>query len=293
MSTNIQKPARHCAWLFALSILLSGCTSTYYNVLDVAGSNVVEKSSCLVYENDTLSVTYNFWQEGGVAAFEIRNKTEKPFYVDWKKCSFVVGGKKFDYWRDEQVAATTSEEYEVSTSAMQTIINYWSRRKSTTTGSSASLSGGSSITTVRKQERVTFIPPRASIYRIGYLLLPNGLAGLISSRVTKKDTIILVGNKNNGTNKKASKSYYQVDYPKESSPFAFRNFITYSFDEGFKSEYYVDNSFYLSKLLQMDEQLFEGPFVEMSGGGLALQYPFEGGKSFFLKVAREASIEGR
>ena len=50
------------------------------------------------YENDTISVTYSFWEMNGTIEMLIRNKLNQPIYIDWKKCSFITGETKHDYW---------------------------------------------------------------------------------------------------------------------------------------------------------------------------------------------------
>ncbi len=257
-------------------------------MLDLAGSNVSESDNYLIHRGDTLTVVYNFWWEGGVCAFELQNRTDKPLYVDWKKCSFVVGGRKFDYWVDEQVASTLSTEYEIRESYAETILKLWNGAKSK--GSTQSVSTGASISTVRKQERITFIPPKATIYRIGYLLLPNSVPLGGTSRAVLKEAVINVRD-GSGTATKQPKNYLETTYTRESSPFAFRNFITYSFDEGFKSEYYIDNSFFLSKYVTMEEVQFRGGLAGEAVKGNEYYTPYQEGKSFYKKVEDSETMQ--
>jgi len=46
-------------------------------------------------------------------------------------------------------------------------------------------------------------------------------------------------------------------FSKENSPLSFRSYITYSTDEKFLSEFYIDNLFYISQITQMPISTFD------------------------------------
>jgi hypothetical protein len=51
--------------------------------------------------------------------------------------------------------------------------------------------------------------------------------------------------------------FTSIYFDKEKTPLAFRNFLTFSFSEDMKDEFYVDNEFYVSKITDMVFQHFE------------------------------------
>jgi hypothetical protein len=66
------------------------------------------------------------------------------------------------------------------------------------------------------------------------------------------------------TTGKGTVKAYELNYSKETSPYRFRNFLTYAFDEKFATEKFIENEFYASidiensmcwKLVQKDEAI--------------------------------------
>jgi len=110
----------------------------------------------LVFENDTIRVSYNFWAKNGAMSFDLYNKLNIPLYFDWKKSAFIPNDKMMSYWQDE----------------------------TNTTGSSSSSAyylyggviGGSNRSKSKsiRQERIGVIPPHALISNNKYtLVLPK------------------------------------------------------------------------------------------------------------------------
>ncbi len=60
---------------------------------------------------------------------------------------------------------------------------------------------------------------------------------------------------------------YLQNYSEENSPIAFRNFLTFSFDESFKTEFYVDNDFYVETAKEVELKHFEidKPYINQYG----------------------------
>ncbi len=79
--------------------LWSGCMpssiqQTNVLLMDVRSTNCPKIGQYFEYENDTISVTYSFWEMNGTIEMLIRNKLNQPIYIDWKKCSFITGETK-------------------------------------------------------------------------------------------------------------------------------------------------------------------------------------------------------
>ena len=84
--------------IFFLSILLTSCVS--YKIGTVS-SDSKELNNNLVFENDTIRISYNFWGKNGLAGFDVYNKLNIPIYLDWKKSAFIPNDKMMSYWQDE------------------------------------------------------------------------------------------------------------------------------------------------------------------------------------------------
>ena len=71
------------------------------------------------YENDSIQVAYVFWGDNGLVGLFIHNKLNQPLYIDWKKCSFITGTTKHDYW-DETITVTANGSASTSASYWET-----------------------------------------------------------------------------------------------------------------------------------------------------------------------------
>jgi hypothetical protein len=289
------------AYWISITLLCSasfGCSSSpnLLQIMDVQSTNCSYTGDFLAYENDTVRVVYIFWSENGTMGLFIHNKSKRPIYIDWKKCSYITGTVKHDYW-DESVtitgagaSSTASASQSQAQSSTTTSIagnyssdsrttywpNFWdpqtysktstsvegtSSAKSTTRTSNLSSFLQStfsySLTRVTRSERITFIPPGATISRSLYNIVDKGLYPLPPNRTSKKDTSLLMPQKVS----KGEYSYYTVMakkvpflvtlFERATSPISFRSFITYSSDEKFSFESYVDNDFFVARVLQL------------------------------------------
>lgn len=219
--------------LFLLTILLSACKS-YVQVFNTKSSVQVVDEGTYVYENDSLKITYSFWEENGLMTFSIYNKLDKPIYIDWKKSSYIDNSVKLNYWKDEEQSTTLSlyETYTYNGPVLKPgyII-------------------GTSQTSTIKEERITFIPPQSYYYRSQFYLFPIDFFELDTQTDFKEVP------RNDNRNKYTK--LYKASFLKENSPLVFRNFITFSLTEDFNSEFYVDNEFYIYEILEMDQRHFE------------------------------------
>ncbi len=272
--------------VFAFTSFLS--CKNYVQVIKTSGSNTELFENLYVFENDTLKITYSFWYEKGLMSFSIYNKLDKPIYIDWKKTSYIDNGVKLNYWRDEAITNTLFHSYIYSGPGL----NPYLSSKSNT----ISDINGFSVSNSFKPERITFIPPKSSYYRSSFYIYPKEYFNL------KTNSEFEVLERNDDKSKK-TKVYFNR-FTKENSPILFRNFYTFSLNEKFDTEFFVDNEFWLSEILEMDKRHFEyqildnsipgGNFyLKDSNGEIKLFCNYRSGNSFYLNIPRERSIENR
>ncbi len=140
--------------LYLLSLLFISCSQ--YKIASVASNNTQTISNKLVFENDTIKVTYSFWAKNGVMAFDLYNKLNIPLYFDWKKSAFIPNDKMMSYWQD--VTNTTGISSSSAYYLYGGVISGNNKTKS------------KSI----REERVGVIPPRSLISNNKYsLVLPK------------------------------------------------------------------------------------------------------------------------
>lgn len=226
--------------LFLLAFVLACCNSSLYQIYRTQ-SNLQSSpnNKFYVYDNEDVQLIYTFWGDGGPFNFLIRNKSDKPIYIDWKKSSFIWGQSALKYWEDEVVTTVTSR------SNYNTLGSTTGRATALSSGNIINIFGGSesfrstfgfSVTDIvkTKKERITFVPPGVTLYNDDYLINTNFMATNPSDRklITGKD----------------NKEYSEITYTQETSPINFRNYITYSKTEDFKTEFYIDNRFWVDKI---------------------------------------------
>lgn len=179
-----------------------------------------ERFSGNVFENDTVTVTYNLWADGGVVRFSIYNKLDIPIYVDWKNSAFIPNENKIAYWSDVSDITTV-------------------------TNSQAYYYGGAtavSTSTASRAEVVSSIPPRSKITKATFLVVPHlrpaklepyRMADIVPGKIIK-----------------GKKGEFSVN----NSPLVFRNYLTLSTSQNpDKGQFYVDNTMYVSFIASFGE----------------------------------------
>jgi hypothetical protein len=131
-----------------LILIISSCKVA---LLEVESNNTHIHEGKYSFKNDTIKVEYDFWFNEGVMGFSITNKLNTPIYIDWKKCSFLLGDKKFDYWRDVELRKSVGF---YSTYIINTPSYFGS-------------------TTITKPERITFLPPGSKANFAVFIIMPK------------------------------------------------------------------------------------------------------------------------
>jgi hypothetical protein len=261
--------------LAMFTILLNSCSSNYVQVFETSSQNgQINRESNYVYENDSIKITYNFWEDKGKMSFIVYNKLKKPLYIDWKKSSYISNTTKINYWDD----ITTTNTVESKTSVGGTT-NFALRKYYITNSVGVSSSASS------KPERITFIPPNSNYYRTQFNLFPVKEFKIKDYQTIEKQSLI---------NSSKTTDVFVKSLSKNESPLIFRNFITLSYNENFTNEFYVDNEFYVSKVTNVKPREFEGmlkkensSFLQKDEEGKYIRVsPFRDEKSFFLKVRK-------
>lgn len=181
------------------------------------------------YENNDMKVVYWFWADHGIMSFLLWNKTDKPIYIDWKKCAMISNGKKMSYYTDKNSSNYKNYGATFSMDWMDVFNQYYA------------LNGNGSISkqTLVKGERISFIPPKSYITQAFYNLTAN-IYFDITDRNTQEETI----------------NFCKVYVTKSNQDIYFRNYLTYAFNEEFKGDMHIDNPFKLNKVVTMDNSIF-------------------------------------
>lgn len=220
------------------SSFLIGCVapSRLFQIMEIQSPDCRMIKDSYVTENDTMRIVYMFWAKNGIMELFVHNKINHPIYIDWKKCSFIYGTAKNDFW---------NENITISSSALSSTESYYNIFKKSyiqlysTTETNA-------ITQIVKPERITFIPPQTTVSHAFNNLFSDDISLPPVEPTALKDTII------KKTDEYIIKqSLVLKKYSANESPIKFRSYITYSLNENFSPEYYIDNHFYISRILEV------------------------------------------
>lgn len=73
-----------------------------------------------------------------------------------------------------------------------------------------------------------------------------------------------------------------VSFDSKDTPVFFRNFFTYSTTEKFEKESYIDNGFYVSKIIQMKKKPFMGKAFIDPVEGYTYKFPFRNSLHYYV-----------
>lgn len=232
-------------------LLFSGC-NTYLHILEVKSNVLQVADDIYVFENDSLIVSYSFWDEKGVIAFRVQNKTAKPLYIDWKKSSFVADQDNLSYWEDSEYRATKTRSKSTGYSFSPKGNPFFADD----VRFGASTHSSSSTTTISRPERITSLAPSGGVFKAEYYITPEYNLSLYNYKPIEYPSII----------KRGKTTTLQVsEFDLNSSPIIFKNFLVFSFNNDFKDEFYLDHSFFVSKITEVlkDEAIIIVPDVEV------------------------------
>lgn len=199
-----------------LIVFLSSCTKRVYQVIETSSSNVAQSENSYIYENDSIKVSYNFWDEGGRMYFTVFNKTDKSMFVDLNRCHLIINKKCFNYYSmDEKIETKFVSQTEKK------------------------VKKGTEISYKTKMQRMYEIPPQSYVEINQLFILDKRFEFCELNKISNKNFPFLI-------------------YTQKSSPFKFRNFITYDFNPDFTNPNTVDNTFWVSKITNMYRKEFRG-----------------------------------
>ena len=78
---------------------------------------------------------------------------------------------------------------------------------------------------------------------------------------------------------------YYKNYTPENTILNFRNFLTLSTSEKFDREFYIDNGFYVSQIMQLDESHFLGKYQYPD-----YEYPYSDNRWFYTHNITPANL---
>lgn len=244
---------------FFILLLVSACTS-YVQVVETKSNDVSYQGDNYIYEDESLKITYDLWQEEGKLAFTIYNKSERALYLDWGKSSFILGETSVKYWQNE--SRTESELHLISDSSYRI------------SKGNVLLTEGTVLSKSTSSERIILIEPKTKVNG----LFPILVNGAYLTWNNQGSSIMPV---NNSRPDKLAEVYIE-DYNESNTPFEFRNYLNFARKADFSDEFFIDTKFYVSKLQRMPKNHFEVNSEYYNPNKDLNSYPFKQTNSFFI-----------
>lgn len=85
------------ASILILLLLLISCFH-YTQIFEINSPDTIQSDDFLIFENDDLSIAYNFWAASGEMGFFIENKTDEALSVNLAKTHFIKNSYVYDYF---------------------------------------------------------------------------------------------------------------------------------------------------------------------------------------------------
>ena len=205
-------------------MMLSSCGSNYitrYQIFTVSTtSEIVRENESLVYEDQNCKLMYNFWANGGNLGFSFFNKTSKNLYIDLGNSFYVKNNLASPYFKNRTFSSSATHHIGANQAASIRGVNSLGFWQTNTANVSFGTSNENTISYT--ESRIVVVPAHTSV---------------VVPEVEKIIDFLY--------NCNLEKSSATTTFNKESSPFLFRNSISYSFnsDSDYKT---INNEFFIS-----------------------------------------------
>lgn len=240
---------RYYIYLLLIAASLSSCA--HFQYMTVSSTETTKnKQDQLVYENDTLRLTYDFNGKNGPVSINVFNKTSQPLYVNWRKSALIRNEHSYSYFdRNIQFSGNA-----------YTLNSNPGRRFGLLAASSTSFSGSFAL-----PEGVDFIPPGASISK-GLLVL--GESGPMVLEIPDSIAQQKIDDVSYGILAK----YRQKNFDPATSPVQFKSYLTFMLGFNNALEFAQTNDFYISETLDSKAHPENFPKYEEKGDRFFVVY---------------------
>jgi len=210
----------------------------------------------LVFENDTIRLTYDFNGSDGPISVNVYNKTNQPLYVNWKKSALIRNEHALSYYDKDAYFWGSSSGYAYRFGSSGPAFG-------SLTSTASNFSG-----TVALPEGMAFIPPGSSISKGLALLTQSGpvvadMPDSIAEQHVKLEYEQLVV------------KYRKGAYSPETSPVRFRSYLTFSIGANNPQEFSQSDEFFVEEALDTKSSPEEFPLYQQRGDKFFVKYHVE------------------
>lgn len=251
-------------------MLFAACTSqNYYQLVENDTKSMIEEGGFITFENKDVKISYDLWRNGGDGSFIVFNKTDKDVFIDLKRSHLIINGFAYTYYQNRNF--TTAKTSILSSSTDDEIIE---QRSIKLPGVSEKRVPAKSDDIVSfNEERIICIPPHTSKLVFGFDLQSEVFRDCALYRFPTTKQIVSS----------------EFDY--SSSPFIYKNRITYSFEENMSAMQILENEFWAKKITNFSENDFVSyeslKFCNDSSSFKTKEYPNKKPSSYYFKYKLE------
>lgn len=223
------KKTIHCLCILFLLNLYHVNAQNYYQYLKTSSKDLSIKNDCYYTESDGIAFYFSNWGENGLLQIMVINNSDKPIYIDWKKSILFENDNRKNLWEDKTIINTTGTSNSISTNILNPFVSFQK-------------SNFQSISVVKNDEQITFIPQNSAITKTTCALSYN-LIKMITMSV-------------NLDSQSCNRNiiYGFEEYNENNSPLTNRIFITYSKNQDFSDEKYIDKKIFVAASYIFNEQ---------------------------------------
>jgi hypothetical protein len=233
-----------------IMLLLSSCST--YEYLRVASPGMTSNDNKdLVWENDTVRLSYSFHGKNGPMKLSIYNKTGKPLFIDWKRSALI---------RDRQSVSLFDSRVD------------WSGNSSGVSFSVArqvAYNKGVYSGTMNLPEGIEMVAPQAYINKDLFSVYAGPELELLDSTTVNS----LPPQKTIRSSDNFDVKYRSIDYSTTASPVQFSMYLTFVLgnDNDGKGAFSLTHAFYISSIMQSDSRPDDFPLYGKEGNQFYLR----------------------
>jgi hypothetical protein len=219
--------------------ILSSC-SRVFQIHELKSDDVLMSGGLYTYEDDTVKVTYDFWEDRGLMRFQVKNKLDKPIFINWDQSKFILNDEQFPYWSGKETIESKSKGSSFFTS-------FYAFGIGTNKGEQESL--------ISREIKQTTVPPNAWVEKADYNMVPDAEKELKLKLKALSKQKIPIPRKEKG---KLERELVQKDREtlvegiinlNGQSAKTFRNYLSISHTADLKGERFIDNEFKLERMI--------------------------------------------
>jgi hypothetical protein len=240
--------------LFILPTLLLSCSRYQYLKVQPVEDSVTNDGD-IIFENDSVKVTYDFFGVNGPLRVTVFNKLPEGLTMDWSKSALILG---------EQATSFSEPVLEISGEVS----------RSRSVPHTASLQA-----TAEGKETTVFLPPQSSTTRTGLMLVKGDFFPLEKKPANHRKA---------GAPSSNTRLYM---FDRDKSPLVFRVYLTLV--SGNANSTIIDRSFYISEIIETGKRPVE-KYREREPGNIAFiqKQDYTKGLLIFFGVLGVVTVAG-